>query len=131
MDANRSPKPPGGAQVVFEGGHPRSLIPSFKCSVALRGHVSWTAAHQQRHAATRERYCCDQRMQKPPYVTHLQDDQSQNKHDYISNISRISLTGQERGGADTTSAFADGENPPMRQVTFQIGLMGMAAFGRF
>jgi len=40
----------------------------------------------------------------------------------------ISAIAKEGGGTEATIAFAEGENPRMRHITFQIGLMGKAVF---
>ena len=42
--------------------------------------------------------------------------------------SRISATTKKGRGAKATITFADHENPRMRRIAFQIGLMGNAVF---
>src|SRR5436190_1831847 len=49
-------------------------------------------------------------------------------NDYISICCRILATAKEGRGVEVSNAFAANENPRMRHITFQIGLMGKAVF---
>ena len=47
-------------------------------------------------------------------------------NDYISICCRILATAKEGRGVEVSNAFAANENPRMRHITIQIGLMGTA-----